>query len=49
MQVEEWLGLPELYHALPAVISVNIESSELMDRADDLRKLLERWTVDQPL
>lgn len=49
MQVEEWLGLPELYQALPAVISVrNIESSELADRARDLGNLLERWAVDQP-
>jgi hypothetical protein len=49
MQVEEWLGLPELYHALPAVISVrNIESSELVDRAYDLENLLEQWAVDQP-
>jgi hypothetical protein len=49
MQVEEWLGLPELYQALPAVISVrNIESNELVDRARDLENLLERWTVDQP-
>jgi predicted nucleotidyltransferase len=47
MQVEEWLGLPELYRALPPVISVrNIEGSELMDRASDLNDLLERWTVD---
>ena len=46
MQVEEWLGLPELYRALPALISVrNIESSELVDRASDLMRLLERWTV----
>jgi len=49
MQVEEWLGLPELYQALPPVISVmNIESNELINRADDLRDLLERWVVDQP-
>jgi predicted nucleotidyltransferase len=50
MQVEEWLGLPELYDALPALISVkNIESEELIERADDLQELLERWLVDQPL
>jgi hypothetical protein len=36
MQVEEWLGLPGLYRALPALISVgNIESGELIDRAGD--------------
>ncbi len=49
MQVEEWLGLPELYRALPSVISVsNIESSELIDRAGDLEDLLEQWVMDQP-
>jgi predicted nucleotidyltransferase len=47
MQVEDWLGLPELYHALPGVISVsNIESSELVEKANDLRDLLGRWAVD---
>jgi predicted nucleotidyltransferase len=47
LQVEEWLGLPELYRALPAVISVsNIESSELVGKASGLRDLLERWVVD---
>lgn len=44
LQVEGWLGLPELYRALPALISLrNIESSELVDRAGDLKRLLERW------
>ena len=47
MQVEEWLGLPELYRALPAMISVrNIESSELVEKASDLKDLLERWVDD---
>lgn len=47
MQVEEWLGLPELYRVLPGLISVrNMESSELVDKASDLNDLLERWTVD---
>ena len=47
MQVEDWLGLPELYRALPQLISIrNIESSELVDRASDLNDLLDRWTVD---
>ena len=47
MQVEDWLGLPELYRALPQIISIrNIESSELVDRASDLNDLLDRWTVD---
>jgi len=48
MQVEEWLGLPELYRALPPVISVrNIESDELIERAGDLEDLLERWVADK--
>jgi predicted nucleotidyltransferase len=47
MQVVEWLELPDLYHALPRVISVsNMESSELVDRADDLKKLLMEWVMD---
>jgi hypothetical protein len=49
MQVEEWLGLPDLYALLPALISVsNIESSELIDRAGELDNLLDLWAVDQP-
>ncbi len=47
MQVEGWLGLPELYRALPPILSIqNIESSELVDRASDLKSLLDRWTGD---
>ncbi len=47
MQVEDWLALPDLYSALPGVISVsNIEDSELMDKANTLRELLEKWVVD---
>jgi predicted nucleotidyltransferase len=46
LQVEEWMGLTELYPALSPIISVqNIESSELADKANDLMGLLERWTV----
>jgi predicted nucleotidyltransferase len=46
MQVVEWLGFPELYRALPPVISVtNIESSELVDKANRLKKLLQQWVV----
>ena len=48
MQVEEWLGMPELYRALPPVISVhNIESSELTEKANDLSALLEQWCVNK--
>ena len=46
MQVEGWLGLPELYTALPPLISVrDIESSELEEKANDLKGLLERWAT----
>lgn len=47
MQVEDWLGLPELYRALPPVISVsNIESDVLVEKADTLRSLLEQYVVE---
>jgi predicted nucleotidyltransferase len=40
-QVEEWLGLPDLYRDLPQVLSVrDMESSELASRAETLRALL---------
>ena len=43
-QVEGWLGLPEVYRELPTILSVrNIESSELCEKANSLRALLERW------
>jgi predicted nucleotidyltransferase len=43
-QVEGWLGLPELYQELPAILSVrNLESTELSEKADALRIVLERW------
>jgi predicted nucleotidyltransferase len=46
MQVEEWLGLSDLYRALPGVISVkNIEGGELIDKANNLQNLLGRWVV----
>ncbi len=48
MQVEDWLGLPELYTALPRIISVpDIQSAELVDKASDLRALLNHWTIDK--
>jgi predicted nucleotidyltransferase len=47
LQVEEWLGLPELYRALPPLISVkNIESSELVEKARDQERLLQEWVVE---
>lgn len=44
-QVEEWLGLPELYRELPAILSIkNLESAEIEENAARLRALLVRWT-----
>ena len=44
-QVIEWLSLPDLYQALPQILSVrSIESAEIGEKADQLRLLLERWT-----
>jgi hypothetical protein len=44
MQVAEWLALPDLYSALPGVISVSkIEGKELVDKANILKELLERF------
>ena len=43
-QVAGWLGLPDLYRELPAILSVhNIESDEMMRHADALRNLLKKW------
>jgi predicted nucleotidyltransferase len=43
-QVEVWLGEPELYQALPSILSVsNFESAELTEKAEVLQSLLERW------
>jgi len=45
-QVEDGLGLPELYRELPPLISIrDIAGPELNDKATVLRTLLERWTV----
>lgn len=47
MQVEDWLGLPDLYRALPPVISVsNIESDMLIEKASVLHALLDQYAVD---
>lgn len=44
MQVVEWLGLPELYPALPRVISVaDIESGEVVEKGKMLAGLLDAW------
>jgi len=43
-QVIEWLSLPELYKELPPILSVRkIESSEVGEKAEALRALLDRW------
>ncbi len=44
MQVEEWLGLPELYKELLQIISVsNIEGEELLQKAKKLNSFLDQW------
>ena len=44
MQVAEWLGLPELYQELPAILSVqNLESEQMIEKTIHLHALLERW------
>jgi predicted nucleotidyltransferase len=48
MQVAEWLGLPELYQKLPGILSVsNIESDELVAKANDLKQLVDTWAGNQ--
>jgi hypothetical protein len=47
MQVAEWLVLPQLYAALPPLLSVsNMETRELVEKANDLKTLLEVWVID---
>jgi hypothetical protein len=44
-QVAGWLGLRDVYAALPGILEVNhLESEELVDRALELSNLLEDWT-----
>jgi len=48
-QVADWLALPRLYEQLPPILSLrNIESPELVEKADALRNLLERWICHEP-
>ena len=43
-QVSGWLGLPQLYARLPAILEVrDLESDELCGRARELLELLEVW------
>ena len=44
-QVVDWLGLPQLYARLPAILEVqHLESDEVSDRGAELLDLLEVWT-----
>jgi predicted nucleotidyltransferase len=44
-QVESWLGLPALYAELPSMLEVRqLESNELLGKAERLSRLLETWT-----
>lgn len=46
-QVEEILGLPDLYRQLPRLFEIaDFESQEIAQKARDLRALLERYTGD---
>ena len=46
-QLEDLLGLPQLYQELPSIIGVReLELSSLRRSADRLRQLLEAWTSD---
>jgi hypothetical protein len=45
-QVENWLGLPELYRQLPPILSVSdIASDELIRKAQALRALRDTWVT----
>jgi hypothetical protein len=49
-QVEDLLGLPELYQELPAIIGVrDLDLAELMRSTDRLKQLLEEETTDEPV
>src|SRR5262245_34904688 len=44
LQVEQWLGLAELYRSFAPILSIrNIESAELLQKAAGLKALLARW------
>ena len=44
-QIVKWLGKPELYPKLSPIISVaNIESDEIIEKANMLRQLVNRLT-----
>lgn len=45
-QIVYWLKMPELYPELPPILSVsNIESNEIIDKSNMLRKLLNNLTI----
>ena len=44
LQVESWLGLPDLYRELPLILSIQkLESDELSAKARHLQTLLDAW------
>ncbi len=44
LQVAEWLGLPELYAELPAILEIsNLESNQVVERSVRLATLADRW------
>jgi len=46
-QVEEILGLPELYQQLPKLFEIRrFESQEIADKAEDLVGLFEKYTIE---
>lgn len=46
-QVEEILGLPELYQQLPKLFEIQrFESQEIADKAEDLVGLFEKYTIE---
>jgi predicted nucleotidyltransferase len=49
LQVAKWLGEPDLYAQLPTILSItHFESAEITKKADDLRRLVAAWIVEQP-
>jgi hypothetical protein len=45
-QVEDWLGLPELYSELPSVLAIEkLQPEKLIEKAEYLRRLLAIWVT----
>jgi predicted nucleotidyltransferase len=46
-QVEEILGMPELYRKLPRLFEIkHFESKEICEKAEDLRSLLQKYVIE---